>query len=88
MPFPIYRIEQMYLPAVDYAAFRIETSQFHDFEAKKKLPPRSLPFTALDQPHIPHGITASSQLVIYLDQSGSLSPLCKIFLKLRKNERK
>lgn len=35
----------MYLPAVDYAAFRIETSQFHDSEPKKKLPPRFLPFT-------------------------------------------
>ena len=43
----------MYLQAVDYVAFRIETSQFHDFESKKKFPPRSLPFTALDQPHIP-----------------------------------
>jgi len=48
----------MYLPAVDYVAFRIEMSQFHD-SPRKKLPPRSLPFTAiaLDQPHIPRRIS-------------------------------
>lgn len=76
---------QMYLPAVDYAAFTIETSQFHDFGPKKKLTPRGLPFDAflhlVATAHLPWN---HRLFLVPLDQSGS-SPV-KILPKSLKSQ--
>lgn len=78
----------MYLPAVDYVAFRIETSQFHDFEPKKKLPSVVSLFYRFGPTAYPRGFTASSQLVTSLNQSGSILPLCKFLSEIKKERKK
>lgn len=58
----------MYLPAVDYAAFRIETSQFHDSEPEEKTSPAVSPFCCHrpgSTAHIPRRISPPIPSLLY-----------------------